>query len=162
MRSVETAQDRFVMLCIENGIELVNNHKGKVKLSNGAIALFLGKLSSGTDADIFIFDEFAFSNIGEETIAGLMTSSKKVIISSTPMKGSLFNQIAINALNGKNGCATCVVHWSMNSHYMTREIQATPYTIEGGLRFDFTPAHISSMISDRLTYMQEMECALLT
>ena len=78
------------------------------------------------------------------------------------MKGSLFNQIAINAFNGKNGCATCVAHWSMNSHYMTREIKATPYTIEGGLRFDFTPAHISSMISDRLTYMQEMECALLT
>ena len=154
---------KFLELCSQNGLKVQEGRlaPNEIYLSNGAYIRFVSKVPQGVSANIAIFDEFAFNNsTTEEEISMLQACGCKVILSSTPNRGSLFNEIAKGSLLGKNQYAHVFAHWKMNSvHQANAEVEVSA-TKDGPITCDIVHKTTRSSFNDA-RYGEEMDCTIL-
>lgn len=153
--------ERFIRLCDGHGIEMKRNGGSRVEIYNGATVHFLNDKRQHDDYDILVLDEFAFHGMSRQELDELTAHNGRIIISSTPKKDSLFNSLAIDAMNQKNALSACVAHWSMNSLYNSAPMEAVPYSTKDGMYFRVTSCSDRYRMLGEDRYLEEMECALL-
>jgi len=155
---------RFIQLCENNRILMQEYAKksNQVRLMNDAYINFETKITSGIAGDIVIFDEMAFNkSVDNETLNLLLASGSKIIASSTPKKGSFFNELAKETLLGKNNYAHVIAHWTMNSIFQNNMIAVAEPMFDGSIRFKIEHGDIQHMMGDPKLYAEEIECFLV-
>ena len=154
---------RFIKLCRDNGIPINehSNRPNRVLLMNDAYIDFEIRMANGIANDMVIFDEMAFNkNIDKEELNLLLVSGSRVIVSSTPKKGSLFNKLAKEAALGKGDYACVIAHWAMNSFFQKDVVAVADSSPDGFIRFNIEHGEIKRRMNSPQLYAEEMDCAL--
>ena len=151
---------QFSLQCEENSVGIERKSSFGMELDNGVHVSFQDGIGTGFEGDLVVFDEFAFQEMDEETMRSVMTATNDVVVSSTPFRGSLFNKLAIEAVNGQNEFKLHVAHWPMNSLYQQKGLVAVPVEGKDGVSFTVRPCGMMERLRDEDTYLQEMECRL--
>lgn len=151
---------KFLEVCATNGIKIASaGNDMRIELPNGSSIRFAAQ-ARGMSAYLTILDEFAFNKMEFDEFKSLTAASNKLVVSSTPSKGSLFNSIAKEAVLGKNEFDFAVAHWMMNSIH-SHNASVLPFREEDGtVRFQLRNGDAQRVINNSYTYLQEMECVL--
>jgi len=161
--NVKSHMERFIKLCAHNGILIQENRKktNQLRLMNDAYIDFETKIPNGTGGNLVIFDEMAFNNnVDKESLDFLLASGSRVILSSTPKKGSLFNELAKKAVRGKGKYAHVIAHWTMNSFFQKNMVAVANPSPDGFVLFKIEHSDVMRMMGNYPLYVEEMECAL--
>lgn len=161
MENAKSHLKRFVQICSDNGIKLLSIQEEAMQLTimNGAIIKFMSGKKSIIGGNIIIFDEAAFIKMTADEFQIAMDSSPRAIISSTPTKGSVFNELAKESVMKRSKYVPFIAHWMMNSLH-SDDVVAIPRESEGKIVFDIVKDNIMQMMLEK-RYSQEMDCTLL-
>lgn len=155
--------DRFIKLCAHNGVLIQESRKksSQLRLINDAYIDFETKIMSGTGGDLVIFDEMAFNkNVDERSLNSLLASGSRIILSSTPKKGSLFNELAKKTVLGNSKYAHVIAHWTMNSFFQKNMIAVADPSEDGFVLFRIEQGDVMRTLNNYPLYAEEIECAL--
>lgn len=153
---------KFLKICDDHNIKVLEGRTSshQVYLTNGSYIHFMSKLPLGQSGTITVFDEFAFMKSTKEEIGQLQAAGGKVVISSTPRKKSLFNELAKEAINGKNFYFPAIAHWTMNSVQSHNASMMFHRNEDNTFKFSMCNKELYDMMGKE-RYMEEMECVLL-
>ncbi len=153
---------KFLQICYDNGIKIEGDWDKKIVLPNYASIQFVHSLQPGIGAHLLVLDEAAFWKMDSQKLRETMMHSSRVVLSSTPFRGSAFNAMAMEALKKKekSDFKVIVAHWTMNSVHMNKAV-VVPRFSDSKITFDIMQEDIRCMMSNDDMYAQEMGCALL-